>query len=107
MPILSLQPSTLLLDCIIDQEIYRILFEEVRAISHFLVWWWCDDFHLQLQVDEKDVGIVQTFNPSSQAVEKYSYPRAGQKNAATSLKLVEFKYSEDGKVGCIKLHPLE
>ena len=107
MPILSLHPSTLLLDYIIDKEVYRILFEEVRAISHFLVWWWCDNYYLQLQVDEKDVGIVQTFNPSSQAVEKYSYPRAGQKNAVTSLKLVEFKFSEDGEVGCIKLHPLE
>jgi hypothetical protein len=55
-----------------------------------------------LQVNEKDVGIVQTFNPSSQAVEKYSYPRAGQKNAVTSLKLVEFKFSEDGEVSDIK-----
>ena len=104
---LPLYASTLLLDCITDKEVYRILFEEVRAISHFLVWWWCDNYYLQLQVDEKEVGIVQTFNPSSQAVEKYSYPRAGQKNAVTSLKLVEFKFSEDSEVSCIKLHPLE
>ena len=44
------------------------------------------------------MGIVQTFNPSSQGVEKYSYPKAGQKNASTSLKLLEFKFSDDGEV---------
>ena len=106
--VISTSLHTLFLDCIIDKEVYRILFEEVRAI-HWLARWWYNIYYLWLQVDEKDVGIVQTFNPSSQGVEKYSYPKAGQKNASTSLKLLEFKFSEDGEVSSIhstKPHPL-
>lgn len=51
-----------------------------------------------LQVNEKDVEIVHTFNPSSQEIDEYCYPKPGRKNASSTLKLIEFRYSENGDV---------
>lgn len=58
-------------------------------------------FDINFQVDETDVETVHTFNPSSQRIEEYSYPKAGTKNALSSLKLVEFSFSENGEVSSI------
>ena len=45
------------------------------------------------QVDETDVRVVHTFNPSSQAIENYNYPSPGTKNATSTLKLLKFSFS--------------
>ena len=61
---------------------------------------------LLFQVDETDVETVHTFNPSSQKIEEYFYPKAGTKNALSSLKLLEFSFSENGDVSCLFLEHL-
>ena len=51
-----------------------------------------------LQVDETDVEVVHTFNPSTQTVDDYKYPRPGSKNAPSKLRLLEFTVDEHRKV---------
>ncbi len=45
-------------------------------------------------MNEEAVEVVHTFNPSSQSVEDYSYPRPGKHNAKSELKLLVLKFSE-------------
>ena len=49
-------------------------------------------------MDETDVEVVHTFNPSTQTVEDYKYPRPGSKNAPSKLRLLQFTIDEDRKV---------
>ena len=51
-----------------------------------------------LQVDERGVKEVCTFNPSTQGVEHYQYPLAGSKNTTSILKLLEFHFTSSGEV---------
>ena len=44
-------------------------------------------------MDETDVCVAHTFNPSSQTVEDYNYPFPGSKNATSTLKLLNFSLS--------------
>lgn len=56
--------------------VHRILYEEV-GVS----WWLCGcagQAFLPMQVCESGVEVMFTFNPSTQSVEDYRYPRPGQ-----------------------------
>jgi len=57
--------------------VYRILYEEV---------------------DETEVEEVHTFNPSTQDVEHYRYPRPGNRNTTSTLKLLEFQFSSSSEL---------
>ena len=48
-----------------------------------------------LQVNEMDVRVFHTFNPSSQTIEDYNYPFPGSKNATSSLKLLKFSFDNE------------
>lgn len=50
-----------------------------------------------VQVDESRVGLMRTFDPSSQCVEEYRYPRPGSENALSHLCLLEFSFSPSGQ----------
>jgi hypothetical protein len=45
--------------------------------------------HVIDQVDESEVKVLHTFNPSRQNIENYSYPRPGAKNSKSVLKLLQ------------------
>ena len=46
-----------------------------------------------IQVDEGGVELVYTFDPASQVVDDYRYPRPGKQNAKSTLKLLTLKYT--------------
>ncbi len=47
-----------------------------------------------MKVNEEGVEIVHSFNPVSQTVEDYCYPRPGGKNAKSVLKLLVLKLTD-------------
>lgn len=47
-----------------------------------------------IQVNEEEVEIVHTFNPASESVEEFLYPRPGNSNATSVLKLLVLRFSE-------------
>lgn len=51
-----------------------------------------------MQVNEEDVEVLHTFNPVTQTVEDYMYPRPGKTNAKSVLKLLMLKYGTEEKV---------
>lgn len=48
-------------------------------------------------MNERELEVVHTFNPATQSVEDYSYPRPGKVNAKTALKLLELQFCSDKK----------
>ena len=62
---------------------------------------------LCLQVDEKGVEIMKTFDPSSQEVQEYRYPRPGSQNAQSVLRLLKVTLAPDcGQVsGHVQISP--
>ena len=56
---------------------YRILYEVVsNALAGHVMWLSCE-CHVICQVDESGVEVLHTFNPSTQVLEDYRYPRPG------------------------------
>ena len=45
-------------------------------------------------MDEKGVEVVHAFNPATQTVEDYNFPRPGKVNAKSILKLLVLKFAE-------------
>lgn len=54
--------------------------------------------HDQLQVNEEGVEVIHTFNPVSQSIEDYFYPRPGKMNAKSVLKLLVMKFDDSLQV---------
>lgn len=66
-------------NCGASSDVYRILYEEV---------------------DESEVEILKIISPASEGanVDEYRYPKAGSKNAVSTLKIVEFSLDANGLI---------
>lgn len=49
-------------------------------------------------MNEEGVEVIHTFNPVSQSIEDYFYPRPGKMNAKSVLKLLVMKFDDSLQV---------